>query len=129
MITKYEHHGAIVYVDSKLKGKHRKHCLCHKCLRFTPDTRETNCETASRLFYICVQKNIVTPVWECPDFVEKNAYPYVFFWSNTKERAALKGKYCKIVEHIGRTHALIEFTNGKQLRISRRAIRRRSNVN
>lgn len=70
MIEKYEHHGTTVSVDSGLRGKHRDHCLCHKCGRFFPG-EERNCPIARAVFGNCVEFGIVTPVYECPEFVPK----------------------------------------------------------
>lgn len=67
----YEHHGKKVAVEDFLKGKHRQHCLCWICDNFTPDNRETNCPIASKLFALCVEYNLVTPVYECPVFAVK----------------------------------------------------------
>ena len=63
----YDHHGATVWVDATLKGQHRSHCLCWKCGNFKPGTPE-NCGIAQRLYQICVDHNLVTPVYECPEF-------------------------------------------------------------
>lgn len=71
MIVQYTHHDALVSVDEDLKGKHRNHCLCYKCGSFKPETREGNCPIANKLFQICVDENVVTPVYECPVFVPK----------------------------------------------------------
>jgi len=67
----YTHHGMPVHVREDLKGKHRDHCLCHNCALFNPDDREHNCDIANLLYAVCCSFNIVTPVWECPDFVKK----------------------------------------------------------
>lgn len=68
-IEQYEHHGAQVWVDSNLKGQHRNNCLCWKCENFKPGTEE-NCEIAQKLYQICVDESLVTPVYECPKFVQ-----------------------------------------------------------
>ena len=67
----YEHHGALVWVNSALKGKHREYCLCWSCGKFTPDNRETNCPIANRVYELCKEEQLVLPVWECPVFEEK----------------------------------------------------------
>jgi len=64
----YVHHGAEVWVRTTDKGNHREHCLCDKCVLFKPDEREHSCPTANALYALCVEHNIVTPVWECPNF-------------------------------------------------------------
>ena len=37
-IITYEHHGVTVFVEEKLKGTHRDHCLCFRCDSFKPGT-------------------------------------------------------------------------------------------
>jgi hypothetical protein len=70
-IIGYLHHGEYVYVDEDLKGKHREHCLCWRCYKFTPENRDTNCKIASLNFANCELNNLVSPVWECPVFIER----------------------------------------------------------
>ena len=70
-IIKYVHYGKEVFVQADLKGKHKEHCLCWKCGAFNPEDREKNCPIATLLFSCCVLLNIVTPVWECPNFMEE----------------------------------------------------------
>ena len=65
----YEHHGEIVWVRKDLRGKHREHCLCFKCENFKPGTKE-NCTAAKLVYSLCRSCDLVTPVWECPRFVE-----------------------------------------------------------
>jgi hypothetical protein len=65
----YEHHGAEVFVRAEDQGKHRLHCLCFRCNRFKPGA-EDNCPLAQALYQLCVQNDMVTPVWECPAFDE-----------------------------------------------------------
>ena len=67
--VKYNHHGKDVWVHTELRGKHRDHCLCFQCSKFKPDNRAENCPIANKVYANCVQYNIVSPVWECPDFV------------------------------------------------------------
>lgn len=66
----YEHHGKTVWVRSNLKGAHRVHCLCYSCEGFLPGN-SLNCMLAQTLYQLCVDFNVVTPVWECPQFMEK----------------------------------------------------------
>lgn len=75
MIEKYVHHGVEVSVQSTLKGKHREHCLCHQnCRFFFPEDPEKNCEIAKANFKVCVDYNLVTPVYECPKYaIETNS--------------------------------------------------------
>jgi hypothetical protein len=67
VIEKYTHHGAEVFVDSELKGQHRAHCLCYRCANFHPGKTE-NCAIAQKLYQICVDFDLVTPVYECPAY-------------------------------------------------------------
>jgi len=67
----YEHHGAKVFVRSDLKGKHSKYCMCYSCDKFKPEDRKNNCKIASKLYEFCVDHDMVTPVWECPEFNKK----------------------------------------------------------
>lgn len=69
-IIRYEHHGAEVCVDEDLKGKHRSHCLCFRCAKFCPENREKSCPRANLLYAYCVAFDMVTPVYECPEFEE-----------------------------------------------------------
>jgi hypothetical protein len=68
-IVEYRHHGALVKVDEDLKGKHREYCLCWRCENFRPGG-EHNCKIAGKVFTVCVGHDLVTPVFECPEFVE-----------------------------------------------------------
>jgi len=67
----YEHHGKEVWVRRVLQGKHASHCLCYNCKLFTPKDRDTNCHIANALYALNVLADIVTPVWECPEFIFK----------------------------------------------------------
>lgn len=71
MIEQYIHHNRLVYVKSELKGKHREHCLCYICKDFYPENSNSNCVIAQMLFTICKEYNVVTPVYECFHFKEK----------------------------------------------------------
>ena len=69
MIIQYEHHGKIVSVKKKLKGRHKNSCLCYApCAKFDPMEGDNGCLIASEVYANCVKFNIVTPVWECPEF-------------------------------------------------------------
>jgi hypothetical protein len=72
VIETYTHHGVEVKVDSELKGKHRQHCLCHQCGRLD-DKLFGKCFIATKLYQICVEYNVTTPVYECPHFIEPEA--------------------------------------------------------
>ena len=67
-VTTYAHHGRTVHVQAKLQGRHREHCLCYTCERFTPEDRENGCPIANAVFANCRAHGIVTPVWECPEY-------------------------------------------------------------
>jgi len=63
---KYVHHGKEVVVGSELKGKHREYCLCYACDKFG------FCHIVKDVFENCVKHSIVTPIWECPHFNERD---------------------------------------------------------
>lgn len=67
----YEHHDRSVWVRTALRGKHREHCLCRSCDRFAPEYRDENCPIANLVYSVCVAADLVLPVWECPNFLEK----------------------------------------------------------
>jgi hypothetical protein len=69
-IIRYEHHGWMVSVMEHLKGLHKEHCLCFRCKRFKPNKHD-NCPVAQELFEFDIQHGCVTPMWECPVFVEQ----------------------------------------------------------
>lgn len=70
---KYIHHHEEkpVWVRKILKGRHREHCLCHSCKKFHPEDREENCDLANKVFKLCVEEELVLPVWECSKFDEQ----------------------------------------------------------
>jgi len=66
---RYEHHGQEVAVRADLKGRHREHCLCFSCEKFSiTDSPEEKCPIANLLYAVCIQTGITAPVWECPAF-------------------------------------------------------------
>ncbi len=74
------HHSNLrVWVRSDLKGKHRDHCLCFDCKKFRPGLKG-NCHTAQMLYEVCVEHDLVTPVWECRKF-EQDPYAYERNWN------------------------------------------------
>lgn len=68
--TSYTHHGIKMWTIKELKGKYNEYCLCHYCQHWNPDTKD-NCPIAQSLFEFTKDHNIVTPVWECAQFKEK----------------------------------------------------------
>ena len=66
-IVQHIHHGRLVSVYEHLKGKHRDHCLCYACTKFNPGC-ENNCPIAQKLYQFDVEHDLVTPVWECPEY-------------------------------------------------------------
>jgi hypothetical protein len=68
---RYEHHNRQVMVRADLKGKHKDYCLCFKCNKFKPEDKNKNCKIASLLCSVDSIFNIITPVWECPEFTQK----------------------------------------------------------
>jgi len=77
----YEHHDVEVVGMSHLAGRHRQRCLCYWCERFkdnlTAGRDFVGCQIANKLFALCKKANIVTPVGECPHFVESPDAPLV----------------------------------------------------
>lgn len=71
MYIRYNHHGEWVWVRKDLQGKHREHCLCYSCEKFLPHDKEKNCPIANVLYSLNVAFDLVTPVWECKNFVPK----------------------------------------------------------
>jgi len=69
---KYIHHGGEVWVRSDLKGTHRERCLCMFCKKLNVKDRKKNCKIANAVFKNCVKYNLVTPMFECPKFDEKD---------------------------------------------------------
>ena len=67
VFTRYEHHGAEVSVREDLKGRHKEFCLCYSCDKFKPDKPE-NCPIAQENYELCVRRDLVLPVLECPEF-------------------------------------------------------------
>lgn len=65
----YVHHDREVSVRSDLKGEHRNYCLCYSCKFFKPND-PLNCPIALRVYEVCVEEDLVLPVWECPAFQE-----------------------------------------------------------
>jgi len=76
---RYEHHGVTVWVYSDLRGKHRRHCLCFDCQSFYPDVPDMNCKIAEALFRFDRLNGLVTPVYECPEFI-KSEFPEYHNW-------------------------------------------------
>ena len=73
MFKKYEwyhHHGISVMVRKSLKGKHWNYCMCFDCLSFIPD-KKINCPASKELYKFCKKWGMVTPVFECPNFLRK----------------------------------------------------------
>ena len=70
-IIRYIHHDQNMAVDSELKGKHKEHCLCYRCLYFWPEIPQKSCSVANILHNLNVTCGLVTPVWECTDFEEE----------------------------------------------------------
>jgi len=67
--VRYEHHGKLVWVRGGLKHEHYEYCLCIHCTKLKPNQAD-NCERAQNLFDFDVANDMVTPVWECPEFEE-----------------------------------------------------------
>jgi hypothetical protein len=70
-VIKYIHNpiGRPVYAYDTHAGVY-DHCLCLSCNKFHPGSID-NCEIANLLYKICVMHELVTPVYECPEWEEK----------------------------------------------------------
>ena len=73
---RYLHHGDFVSVRTDLKGKHKEYSLCSSCVDFKPGTKN-HCPIADEVHQSRVKFNIVTPIWECPNYFaqEKKVNP------------------------------------------------------
>ena len=54
-------------VKKSLKDKHERCCLCYSCRSFKPNTSK-NCSIAQATLEHNIKYNIVTPMWECPEY-------------------------------------------------------------
>ena len=72
MFEQYKHFGKMIWCFSHLKGKHKEHCLCHSCKKLNTEDRDKNCWKANIIYSIDCGLTMVTPVFECLDFEEKN---------------------------------------------------------
>lgn len=70
-VTHYKHHGVDVAVREVLMGEHREFCLCWYPCVFLKPGQSDNCPVAQKLYEFDVEHNLVTPVWECPNFVQR----------------------------------------------------------
>lgn len=67
-VKMYKHHNdELVAVFADKKGQHRDHCLCFQCKEFQGGGK---CEIANAVYENCKKFNIVSPVWECPKYVQ-----------------------------------------------------------
>lgn len=73
MFEQYEHHGKLVWTRSTWKGLFKRFCLCYSCEKLNIENSELNCPIAKKLFEVCKDNNLVTAVWECPDFKWKDS--------------------------------------------------------
>jgi hypothetical protein len=55
-------------------------------------------------------------------------YPYRYCWKNNEKRAALYGRFCRVVVRSIANSALVEFVGGQKEVISRNALRRTKEV-
>jgi len=72
MFVTKQHHGAVVWVMEDYDNEHWEHCLCAFCEKFNPHPHPApeSCLIAAQVYSLCVQHNLVLPVWECPNFKE-----------------------------------------------------------
>jgi len=67
-VERYVHHGKEVAVLSEGRGKHRERCLCYQGCRFFKPGQIDNCPIAQKLYELCVEHNLTTPVVECATY-------------------------------------------------------------
>ena len=90
-IVQYIHHGRLVSVYEYLKGKHRDHCLCYSCAKFQPGC-ENNCPIAQKLYQFDVKHDLVTPVWECPQYAGQEQSKAEIYSCETPCSIAMNGR-------------------------------------
>jgi hypothetical protein len=68
-VTWYEHDGVVVATKAHLKNKHFDYTLCSSCKSFKPSSPD-NCNIVKAVYKNCIAYNILTPIFECPNFEE-----------------------------------------------------------
>lgn len=68
---KYFHYREI-WVREDLKGEFSKYCLCYNCSKFNIRDIDKNCPKAQKLYELCIEEDLTTPVFECVDFDENS---------------------------------------------------------
>jgi hypothetical protein len=66
---KYIHDKREVWVKLENVTLHDDFCICHECEGYSPG-HDTHCPIAQEVSELNKKYGLVTPVWECPDFVE-----------------------------------------------------------
>ena len=70
-VVQYEHFGRTTNAIEHLMYKNRHHCLCWQgCKSFKPGS-EDNCIISQKLYYLCKEFGLITPVYECPAYEPK----------------------------------------------------------
>ena len=68
-----------VFAKSELVGQHRQHCLCYECSGLMKPNGEFKkrgaCKIAKAYYRMAIKHSTVTPVFECPQFVQLIAAP------------------------------------------------------
>jgi dUTP pyrophosphatase len=108
------------WVRSDLKGKHWEYNLCRVCKKFDPNEEGiSSCFTCSTVQYNCLRYNIVTPMWECPEFEENKEIESNFDYINNipvkvkkLHKDAIIPKYQRRGDAGFDFHALIENKDG-----------------
>lgn len=60
-----EHFGVLVWVNPTLEAIRHDECLCWNCALLKPEQPD-NCSIAQRLYELCCETHIATPVTRCP---------------------------------------------------------------
>lgn len=61
-----------VWVRSDLKNRQKEFCMCWDCKKFCPQEINKGCAIVMKVLELASQNKIVLPIWECPDFLDKN---------------------------------------------------------
>ena len=71
IFQKCKRDGKYVWIIGSLKDKYKRVSLCEYCSKHKAYFDEKKCQTSILLDSLSKMKLIITPVWECPDFKEK----------------------------------------------------------
>lgn len=76
MPVQVDKYGKSVWENPTLESIRREECLCHHCDNFRPGGSEENCQIASKLYQICKDHGVATPVSRCESWKQKSGTEY-----------------------------------------------------